>query len=359
MAATSWVLMSVAGVATAAAAWSIRPAPAPAGATDSVLVGVSCTSGDSCVAVGGPDDQPGAMFAEAWDGSRWTLQRTAPPPRSTQSLLTGVSCLSAQSCMAVGFAIGQAGAASAVATRWDGSRWRPLAAARPPGSLQTVLNAVSCPSEADCTAVGDYQARSGMWFALTERWAGSRWSIERTPHLQYSELAGVSCASARMCTAVGAYANTGELVEHWNGRRWWRDRSAEVVQGESELTAVSCPAVTVCTAVGGLVIPSLVTWPVLESWSGVHWAEDPMPAQPPAMAYGVSCASRTACTAVGSDATVEQLRGGRWRIEHAPDPEHANLYGVSCLAGTCVAVGSWINRSDHEVPLVESATRPR
>jgi hypothetical protein len=195
--------------------------------------------------------------------------------------------------------------------------------------------------------------RRVVWFTLVERWDGSRWTFQRTPRVQYSELTGVSCASASACTAVGLSPG-GEMVEHWNGRNWWRDRSREVASGDAELTAISCTTPTVCLAGGGLVIPSMVTWPMLQSWSSGRWSVRPIPAQPPGMVYGVSCTSKTVCTAVGSDSLVEELEGRGWSIDRTPDPEQDNLYGVSCTGRTCFAVGSSVNRGGREVPLVES-----
>lgn len=58
---------------------------------------------------------------------------------------------------------------------------------------------------------------------LAERWDGTRWRIEPTPHPAGSPtnfLNGVTCSSRRACTAVGS-AVAGKirvpLVERWNG----------------------------------------------------------------------------------------------------------------------------------------------
>ena len=59
------------------------------------------------------------------------------------------------------------------------------------------------------------------------------------------------------------------------------------------------------------------------------------------------------------DSLVEQMRGIRWTLERAPDPEQINLFGVSCAGSVCVAVGAWIDRSGSEAPLAESILAPR
>ena len=348
------LVLCLAGAGRAGAAiWSIQRAPARAGAIATVLAGVSCTSPEACVAVGGPDDEPGVMLAEKWDGGRWTIQPTRTPAGSIQSFLDGVSCLSISDCLAVGYAVDRRGVVTALSLRWDGSSWSQRRIPRPARSIATLLAGISCTSQSMCTAVGSAENRAAVWFTLVERWNGSHWTIQRTPRVPYGQLAGVSCGSARACTAVGLDVG-GELVEHWNGTTWRRDRSHEIVTGDTELNAISCAAPTACAAGGAAVIPSTIIWPLLQSWSSGRWSVRPMPGQPPGMVYGVSCTSRTACVAVGSDSLVEERRGDRWSIDLAPGPEQANLYAVSCAGRTCMAVGSLIDPRGREVPLAES-----
>jgi hypothetical protein len=355
-AVTAWPLAG-AGRAGAAVS-SIQRVPTHTGATDTVLTGVSCTSPVACVAVGGPDQQPGIMLAERWDGTRWTIQSTPAPSGAVQSFLSGVSCTSLTDCMAVGFFVHPGGAVEALSLRWDGSRWTSQPIPRPAGAIVTLLNGVSCSSRSACTAVGTVESRgtaegtATVWFTLVDRWNGSQWAIQRTPRVRDSELNGVSCASATACTAVGF--DGGELVDHWNGNRWWVQRIGEIASSETELNAVSCTASATCAVGGGLVVPSTTTWPLLQRWNGGRWSARPTLAHTPGMVYGVSCASRNVCTAVGSDLLVEELRRGRWSVDLAPDPADGNLYGVACTGRTCVAVGSWIERGGGEVPLVES-----
>jgi len=345
-------LVSAAGAG--AVIWSIQRMPVPAGATSTVLHGVSCTSPDACTAVGGPDGRPGIMLAERWNGSRWTIQRTPRPAESILSFLDGVSCVSAWSCVAVGFVVDRAGADAVLTMRWDGSSWSMVRIAKPAGSIESVLESVSCTSQTACTAVGSSADRSGVWFTLVERWNGSRWSVQPTPRSPYSELLGVSCGSAHACTAVGGSADGSELMEHWSAGRWLTGHSLDLTMPESGLNAVSCMSATACTAVGEEVVPSTAVWPLLASWNDYRWSVQPLRGQPLGVVYGVSCTSRTTCTAVGADSLVEAMNGTRWTLERAPDPEQSNLFGVSCAGRICVAVGSWIDVSGWEAPLVES-----
>jgi hypothetical protein len=258
------------------------------------------------------------MLAEQWDGSRWTIQRTNRPARSILSFLDGVSCVSESSCLAVGFVVGRTGADATLTMRWNGSSWSMVPVAEPAGSIESVLDAVSCTSQSACTAVGGSEDWSGAWFTLVERWNGSRWSVQSTPRLPYGELLGVSCGSARACTAVGVSDGGTELMEHWSGGRWSPGPSADLTLSESGLNAVSCTSSAACAAVGEQIIPSIAAWPLLTSWNEGRWAVQPLRGQP-----------------LGA------------------------IYAVSCTASVCFAVGSWIDSSGSEVPLVESTTASR
>lgn len=73
---------------------------------------------------------------------------------------------------------------------------------------------------------------------------------------------------------------------------------------------------------------------------------------------------RTACTAVGSfiasangESLAERWNGRKWTIRHAPNPRHATmtfLDAVSCASGTaCTAVGYYNQESGHSLTLAE------
>jgi hypothetical protein len=347
-------LTMVAGASAAIS--SIQLLRASTGTTSTILHGISCTSADACITVGGPDGQRGTMLVERWDGSRWTIQRTTRPPGSVLSFLDGVSCASHRSCVAVGFDVDRTGDYAALIMRWNGSSWSMARVTRPTGALESVLDAVSCTSQFACTVVGSSETRSGVFSTLVERWNGSRWSVQPTPRLQYSELFGVSCGSARACTAVGVSGGGTELMEHWSGGRWSQVSSPNLTMPENGLNAISCPSSTTCTTVGEQVIPSVAAWPLLASFTNGRWSVQTLRGQPLGVLYAVSCTARTTCTAVGADSLVEHMNGTRWMLEPAPDPKQSNLFGVSCTGKVCVAVGSWIDQSGWEAPLVETMT---
>jgi hypothetical protein len=73
------------------------------------------------------------------------------------------------------------------------------------------LEAISCPSTADCVAVG------GGIVATTD--GGGKWASEKVPAIMLEgstarDLTGVSCPSAKRCTAVGF---AGTVIATANG----------------------------------------------------------------------------------------------------------------------------------------------
>jgi hypothetical protein len=189
--------------------WSIRTTPNPAGATDSRLSGVSCSwAATACTAVGLSSDGSGThTLAEAWDGTAWTLRTTPNPAGATDSQLSGVSCSSAAACTAVGHYRISSGSQVMLVEAWSGTGWTVQTTPNPAGATGSALDAVSCSSASACTAVGLFSDASGT-HTLAEARDGTAWTIQSTPDppgAVYSVLDGVACNSAAVCTAVGDY----------------------------------------------------------------------------------------------------------------------------------------------------------
>ncbi len=77
----------------------------------------------------------------------------------------------------------------------------------------------------------------------------------------------------------------------------------------------------------------------MERWDGRRWSiQNTSNRRIKGVLSGVSCASRTACTAVG--AVAERWNGKHWSIQNG-----TNLGAVSCpTTKTCIAVGSAGNK---------------
>ena len=94
----------------ASAAWTVPPTPNVAGADDTSLNAVDCSSANSCIAVGdavfpptGFKERPiTTTVAERWDGTSWQLMPTPNPSGANLSLLSGISCPWRNVCFAVG-----------------------------------------------------------------------------------------------------------------------------------------------------------------------------------------------------------------------------------------------------------------
>jgi hypothetical protein len=342
--------------------WTFQPTPSLPGTTSGTFSGVSCTSPTACTAVGNTGGRFTAVapLAERWNGRKWSIQ---PTPRTTSGILSGVSCTSPTACTAVGTA-GDA----ALAEGWNGSRWAIQPAVGLPGPRSgflriTFFHGVSCTSRAGCTAVGqsvttdpgrapgtaDYQP-------LAERWNGTTWAVEPMPapgRATDTSLGGVQCTSATACTAVGSFSHLSDdsgaaLAESWNGTRWTLLPGPVSPSPLDGLAGVSCASPTTCTAVGSLVTAAFGLG--AGQWNGTQWtittALPPAGEIPDATLTSVSCTSEAGCTAVGQSGgapLAEKWDGTQWTVQRIPAPPAASgpppvLYN---LGGRVVA--AWNN----------------
>ena len=234
--------------------WSITPSANPDRFGDDSLYSVSCISIDSCVAVGTHTHHgnPSKTLIESWDGTRWSVP-ASPSPGTAINQLSGVSCTSSDSCMAVGYYIDSVPATFGTLTEfWDGTSWSVISSVNPGTSNQ--LNAVSCTNSEDCTAVGNYFNGSADQ-TLIESWDGGNWSMAPSPQEGEStnSLNGVSCSDASDCVAVGVYTDASSaaqtLIESWSGTGWSVTASPNKGSGSNYLNGVSCTG-TNCIAMG-------------------------------------------------------------------------------------------------------------
>jgi hypothetical protein len=336
--------------------WHRQATPARAGASAANgLVGVSCTSVSTCIAVGYSTARTGnsTTLAERWDHGHWRIQPFPVPAGTVSGGLSGVSCQSPRACTAVGEFFSHRQRELALAERWDGTRWRvqpvPSPAAARHGSG---LSAVSCPSARRCFAVGQYLTKSGS-VALAETWNGTDWTVQSLPGaVSNTFLLGVSCATPRACVAVGSYG-----TEVWNGTSWRLVPMAAPAGGQVvSLDGVTCTSPRSCTAVGSYFSRNAGPLNLAEAWNGTAWrvqaTPDPIP-EGRNQLNSVSCTSPRSCTAVGVDAAsdfappggfAETWDGTRWRLQATPVPPGTvltELFTVSCpVPGKCTAVGT-------------------
>jgi hypothetical protein len=337
---------ALAGAAVTGPQWSVQPTPNAVIANGS-LAADDCTGPASCVAVGSYESRLGkSALAEAWNGTAWHIQAVPVPPGGTHSALDGVSCAPASP-----------GGRPPGTPRWPKG---------PHDSVTGILAATAC------IAVGYYTSSQGVKVTLAERWNGTSWSVQPTPDpagAKDSVLSGVSCGSATSCMAVGRtyYGRNrlARLVEQWNGTGWSIKQASNPRKATlSALSGVSCATATACVAVGNYLDYSTDDWLTLaEAWNGGAWTVTPTPNPANSIVnnlFGVSCASATACTAVGdwivngstpsrllARTLAEAWNGTTWVIEASPSPVRIDggidtLASVSCQSPTsCSAVGTY------------------
>ena len=267
------------------ASTAATPSGTPTGNASWSLSAVSCTSGQACTAVGGISNAaaPGVTLVERWDGHTWTIQ-PSPSPMGTAIGLTGVSCTSAQSCVAVGSYTPTRDPNTPtqlanlttlpLAERWDGQTWTILSVPLPSGTLG-LLNGISCTSARACVAAGGSFTFGPAFLelkfsTLVEAWDGTTWAIQSSPNVSEAEMSrlnGVSCTSPNACTAVGTAFFTGPLpnppgdtgailtsvvtlAEHWDGHSWTIQPTPTPTGTWGVLNGVSCLSSDVCHAVG-------------------------------------------------------------------------------------------------------------
>jgi hypothetical protein len=364
--------------------WSIQPspnsAPEPGADVENSLTGVSCASATACLAIG-RGFAPKDPLVEQWDGRSWSIQSSPFGP------LASVSCASPTACIAIG--PGGGADTNALVAHWDGGGWSVQPTPYPPDVTNGVLAAVSCWSPRACLSVGSFDLYKYAPTTLAEGWNGGSWSIlTPSPRTSPDASAGgpsftvVSCASRNACTALG-----GNTVMRWDGRSWSPQQFATPVINRpanrfyavtTNLTGVSCPSRTDCAAVGSYYTVSSSgiggasvrgpDLPLAERWNGSIWSVQRPPA-PHRKTGGdltvASCASRTACVAIGSYRNpaghelplVEHWGGRTWSIQSTPRPSASSsteLTDVSCAStAACIAIGSYRNRAGHQLPLVE------
>jgi large repetitive protein len=354
-------LLALAGTSTFGVIAALAPAASATttnwvgGGVSPGLVAVSCSSVDSCAAVGTLTNV-GQNFTYGWNGVFWEPTGSAASP-TWQPF--AVSCVSGPFFCA---AVGQGAEISTNA----GGGFTNVPSPNTSGISAGVLDAVSCVSASFCMATGAY-ANGGP---LIEQWNGSAWSVvpspatNGTPDGNPGELQGVSCTSPSSCVAVGTAGDLHNqtLVEQWNGTSWSivpsPNTSATV---NNDLDAISCTSASACTAVGAASSSAIVAQTLIEQWNGATWSIVPSPnpvigagVSASNQLSGVSCPSASACTTVGqttstpnpsngpsaTQSLMEQWNGTAWSLEPTLS-QSAGFSGVSCVtASACVAVGS-------------------
>lgn len=292
-------------------AWTVSPSP-NLGSGSNTATGISCPTTDACTAVGFYSVKPGVphTLVLSWTGSDWSIV-PSPNAGSGKAELLGVSCVSPTSCIAVGYDVDRAGIEHALMEWWNGTTWAVMPAPST-GTGSSLLSAISCTPLAGggawCAAVGHLFTAAGTERTLIETGSGHQWVIASSlsPGPAVNELDGVSCPTTAFCAAVGSYLTASyvrqTLVESWSGSGWSVVPSPNQGAGANSLASVSCPSTTACMAVGAGSLPASFSEKTLaEFWNGTGWVitATPSPAEAESDLGGVACSTPVTCTGVG------------------------------------------------------------
>jgi len=156
--------------------------------------------------------------------SKWLIDPRPSSPSSEEDWLNAVSCPTEVNCMAVGHYY--ASANKAMSYQRSGGTWVGLDIPMSTGSTLPMLNDLYCTSASQCTAVGRVYnpAVSEEYVALIERWNGSGWvqqSLGIPAGADGVVLHGVSCVSSNECMAVGTVHSTGGVWSNYSAL--WRE----------------------------------------------------------------------------------------------------------------------------------------
>jgi hypothetical protein len=256
--------------------------------------------------------------------------------------LNAIACPSAAQCWAVGQTASAPGGNTLAEARHPllqhetAGTWRNVSL---PGlGRRAALEAVACPGASDCWAVGGSSA-SGP--AIIVHWTGGTWELASSPALKGGQLDSISCASTAACWATGGTQSrsgvTADVLEVWNGSRW---ALASTVAGGLQPTEFSCAAPGHCLALGlrhGVAAAA--------TYSGGGWTAAPAPSGgtgPGAAAIPslLGCASPAMCVAAfpGSHPVTETWNGRTWTRVTASLPAYPS--GLSCSrTGGCWLLG--------------------
>ncbi|HEX4492440.1 MAG TPA: hypothetical protein VH914_14615 [Acidimicrobiia bacterium] len=262
-------------------------------------------------------------------------------------------CIGASVALLTAMTLGSGAAAATPA-------WRLQTVKAPAGATDADLRGVSCPAATACTTVGVYLVNFTSGGPTAAGWDGTRWKAQRVAATVPTQLGGVSCVASTQCVAVGSSYDmstfsSAPAAAVWNGTKWTGKKVPvpATATGGGTLNGVSCASATACVAVGSVSVAGSV--PLAASWNGTRWklSKPHAPkASPSSEFWGVSCATSTSCVAVGEsyDASgtnsvpmAQVWNGSSWTVQTVPTPAHAfavQLNSVSCsAAASCTAVG--------------------
>jgi hypothetical protein len=182
--------------------------------------------------------------------------------------LEAISCTSAQTCVAVGQYTGTHGTTQGLIETLANGTWTPSEAPLPqaaPARQKAILWALACTAPGSCSAVGQYTGTHGTTQGLIETLASGKWIPAQAPlpagasDQKTAELYGLACAGSNPCAAVGQYTDahgTAQgLIETRTSQSWIPGQAAlphnaARTSQNAALYTVACSVTGTCLAAG-------------------------------------------------------------------------------------------------------------
>jgi hypothetical protein len=266
----------------------------------------------------------------------------------------GIACASTSQCIGVGnvaSSVNSGAAASLNPVSGDVSTGQSLHLIRSSG----FLNGVSCPSSADCLAVGeDPNETKGIAVPLDPESAMVRRGQE-LHNIPGIAMSGVACASRRQCLAVGHDSSGSGVVVALSPATGaiLRGQRVRIIAGTGGvgLEGVACPLANLCVAVGENSRRSAgIAVPLNPATGAIRHGQSIQNVTHKGILFDLACPSTTVCLAVGWGASQPSLavpidpRSGavsKGQSDQSISPRAAMLTSVTCPSTSlCLAVGN-------------------
>jgi PASTA domain-containing protein/List-Bact-rpt repeat protein len=396
--------------------FALRPIASLEGGTDHSSVGIGPRPGLAVLSVatcglvlfGAASAEAKPLSAAARSSSSWAngveavLPANAAP--TNQNAGVRVICPSAGNCSAVGRYVDSSGHEQGLLLSETAGAWSPGVEEVLPANAATnqsqgvfEIDAISCPSAGNCSAVGTYTDNQNSWQGQLLTETAGTWSPAIEAPLppnalprQMVALLNISCASAGNCTATGSYFDARQKLEAvlltetdgtWApGVEATLPPDALGIAPPAFYGSLSCPSAGNCTAVGTYVTSTGVAGVILTETAG-SWAagiKAPLPADAATtFADGVlgtvECPSVGNCSAVGvytdtsgnTEGFLLTEADGTWLppsevalpANAATTHQQASLGPLSCPSvGTCSTVGSYVDSAGNQQGLLLTET---
>ena len=358
----------------------------------------ACPSTGNCVSAGQYVDSSGHIQAliETQTNGTWSASGATMPPNAAtdagangifpHNILWGTGCSSNQNCAVVGQYVDGSGYTQPLINVETNGVWSDVAAPLPKGAASdsqisamastltftpaNSLNSVSCPSDGNCVAVGQYLDSSGHTQAFLDLEVSGTWSALTAPlpsnavtdatasanNAPSNLFYAVACSSTQNCVAAGEYADNyadagiQALVDVETNGIWNAvtvplpsdaTTSSDGAYAGDALYAVSCPSNGDCV-VGGTYTNSDSTSspyqyePLLDTESNGTWTsvKAPLPADASNdtgqanqtdVINTVTCSSVANCVAGGSYSNAT-TNGSTTQVEALLDVETSGAW---------------------------------